>query len=80
MLHEGGPVMTGIRWQNNPLRFGLMVGAEAHFALFGFRPRWASHLDRSPSSHSYGYVCSADRHTCFAHHALIPKPFMQHAG
>ena len=79
MLHECGPVLTRIRWQNNPLRFGLVVRVEAHFALYGFRPRWASHLDRSTSSHSYGYAGSVDRPTCFAHHALIPEAFMQHA-
>ena len=54
--------------------------AAVRFILFGFRPRRASHLDRSPSSHSHRYACSADRPTCFAQHAQIPEPFMQQAG
>jgi len=50
------------------------------FVLFGLRPHWTSHLCRSPSNHSYGYASSADQPNCFAHHALIPEPFMQFAG
>jgi hypothetical protein len=38
------------------------------------------HLCRSPSKHSFGYAFSADRPNCFAHHTLIPAPFMQLAG
>ena len=48
--------------------------------LFGLRPRWILHLCRSPSNHSDGYAFSVDQPNCFAHHALIPKPFMQFAG
>ena len=80
MLHEGGPFLTRIGGGNNELRLSLPRIAEAHFVLFGFRPRRASHLDRSASSHSNGYACSADRPTCLAHHALNSEPFMQQAG
>jgi len=51
-----------------------------HFVLFGLRPRWALHLRRSPSNHSDGYAFSVDQRNHFAHHTLIPKPFMQFAG
>ena len=80
MLHEGGPFITGIGSGNNYLRLRLPHITEAHFVLFGFRPRWASHLERSASKHSDGYASAADRSTCFAHHALNSEPFIQHAG
>ena len=80
MLHEGGQFLMGIGSRNHYLRLCRFCKAEVQFVLFGFRPRWALHLDRSTSKHSYGYASSADRSTCFAHHALIPEPFMQHAG
>ena len=35
----------------------------------------AAHCSNSLQAHS-----SADQPNCFAHHALIPKPFMQFAG
>jgi hypothetical protein len=35
----------------------------------------AAHCSNSLQAHS-----SADQRNCFAHHALIPKPFMQFAG
>ena len=72
--------MTGIGIGNNQLRLRLPHNAAAHFVLFGFSPRWALHLDRSASNHSYGYASAADRSTCFAHHVLHSEPFMQQAG
>ena len=70
--------------------------------VFGFRPRRASHPDRSASNRSDGYAfCSAhpgasplrglrenalpasfsaDRSSCFTHHALIPETLMNYAG
>ena len=80
MLHEGGPFLTRIGRGNHDLCLCLHHMAAACFVLFGFRARRASHLDRSPTSHSNGYACSADRSTCFARHALNSEPFMQHAG
>jgi len=80
MLHEGGPFLTGIGSGNHDLRPCLSRMSAVRFVLFGFRPPWAVHLDRSASSHSNGYACSADRPTCLAHHALNSEPFMQHAG
>jgi hypothetical protein len=62
------------------LACNLRHATALHFVLFGFRVRWALHLRRSPSNHSYGYAFSVDRRTCFAQRTLIPKPFMQHAG
>ena len=80
MLHEGGPFLKGIGVRNNDLRLRLPRIAAAHFVLSGFRPRRASHPDRSASEQSDGYVASADRSTCFAHHALNSEPFMQDPG
>ena len=79
MLHEGGPVLTGVGGGNNDLRCCLPCMAAVRFVLFGFRPRWALHLDRSASKHSCSDASAADRSTCFTHHALYSEPFMQHA-
>ena len=67
--------MTGIGSGTNDLRLLLPHITEARFVLFGFRPHWAAHPDRSASSHSYGNACAADRSACFAHHALNSEPF-----
>jgi len=48
--------------------------------LIGFMPNLALHLGRSASSHSYGYVFSAEHPTCFALFALNPDPFMNYPG
>ena len=80
MLREGGPLVTEIGGRNSNLRLRLPRTAEARFVLFGFRPRRASHPERSASKQSDGYASSADHSTCFAHHALNSEPFMQHAG
>ena len=80
MLHEGGPVSTGMGSGNQHSGPCLPRMAAVRFVLFGFRPRRAFHLDRSASRHSDGYVSSADRSTCFTQHALNSEPFMRHAG
>lgn len=48
--------------------------------LFEPRTNLASHLARSPSSHSYCYDFSDDRTTCFASFALHLEPFINWAG
>jgi len=50
------------------------------FVLFGFRLNLASHLERSPLSHSYGYVSADDRPSCLASFTLIPESLVQYAG
>jgi len=50
------------------------------FVLFGFMNNLASHLERSPLIHSYGYESAGDRPTCYASLPLKSKSFMQYAG
>jgi len=50
------------------------------FVLFGFMSKLASHLERSPLIHSYGYESAGDRPTCFASLPLNSKSFMQYPG
>jgi hypothetical protein len=40
----------------------------------------ASHLERSPLIHSYGYASAGDRPTCFASLPTNSKSFTQYAG
>ena len=80
MPYEGERFLTGICNGNHGLRPCLHHMAEARFVLFGFRPHWASHLDRSASKQSDGYASAADRSACFAHHALNSETFMQRGG
>jgi len=40
----------------------------------------ASHLERSPLIHSYGYESAGDRPTCLASLPLKSKSFMQYAA
>jgi len=40
----------------------------------------ASHLERSPLIHSYGYESAGDRPTCFTSLPLKSKSFMQYPG
>jgi len=40
----------------------------------------ASHLERSPLIHSYGYESSGDRPTCLTSLSINSKSFMQYAG
>ena len=48
--------------------------------LFGFMNNLASHLERSPLIHSYGYESAGDRPTCLASLLLKSKSFMQYVG
>jgi len=50
------------------------------FALSGFMNKLASHLERSPLVHSYGYESAGDRPTCFTSLPIKSKSFMQYAG
>jgi len=50
------------------------------FVLFGFMNNLASHLERFPLIHSYGYESAGDRPTCLASLPLKSKSFMQYAG
>ena len=50
------------------------------FVLFGFMNKLASHLERPPLIHSYGYASAGDRPTCFASLPIKSKSFMQYAG
>ena len=56
---------------NHSYRYAFNVGRPARHP-FGAN---AAHCSNSLQAHS-----SADQPNCFAHHALIPKPFMQFAG
>jgi len=40
----------------------------------------ASHLERSPLIHSYGYASARNRPSCFASLPLKSKSFMQYEG
>jgi len=48
--------------------------------LIGFSKNLASHFDRSPLNHSYGYASAGDRPNCFASFSLNSDPFMQYVG
>ena len=50
------------------------------FVLFGFMNNLASHLERSPLIHSYGYESAGDRPTCLANLPIKSKSFIQYAG
>jgi hypothetical protein len=49
------------------------------FVLFGFMNNLASHLERSPLIHSYGYESAGDSPTCLASLPLKSKSFIQYA-
>jgi hypothetical protein len=48
--------------------------------LIGFRKILASHFDRSPLNHSFGYALAGDHPNCFTSISLKSDPFIQHAG
>jgi len=58
----------------------LMAFKLLQLVLFGFMNKLASHLERSPLIHSYGYESAGDRPTCFASLPLKSKSFVQSAG
>jgi hypothetical protein len=79
-LHEGGREHRGSCFRQGILVSFWSLFSTLQFVLFGLRPHWTSHLRRSLSNHSFGYAFSTDQPNCFAHHALIPEPFMRFAG
>jgi hypothetical protein len=66
--------------QSQGVKLNLMAFNLLQFVLFGFINNLASHLERSPLIHSYGYESAGDRPTCFASLPLKSKSFMQYAG
>jgi hypothetical protein len=48
--------------------------------LFGFMNNLASHLERSPLIHSYGYESVDDRPACLASLTLKSRSFMHYTG
>jgi len=58
----------------------LMAFNQLQFVLFGFMSKLASHIERSPLIHSYGYESAGDRPTCLACLPINSKSFMQYAG
>jgi len=51
-----------------------------NMCLIGFSKNLASHFDRSPLKHSYGYASAGDHPNCFTSFSLNSDPFMQYAG
>jgi len=80
VLHEGGRTMLWIYRHFNHLIKSQSLIVRLQFALFGFMNNLASHLERSPLIHSYGYESAGDRPTCFASLPLKSKSFMQYPG
>jgi len=78
ILHEGGhqSIAKYITRSTENLMFINLF----QFVLFGFMNNLASHLERSPLIHSYGYESAGDHPTCFASLPINPKSFMQYAG
>jgi hypothetical protein len=64
----------------NHLIKNQLLFVRLHFVLFGFMNKLASHLERSPLIHSYGYESAGDRPTCFASWPLKSKSLMQYPG
>ena len=63
-------ILSGIKYRASPEGVSLMDETN----------NLASHLERSPLIHSYGYESAGDRPTCFASLPLKSKSFMQYAG
>jgi len=74
--------MEGVCRHFNQLRKNqwVLFQFQLQFVLFGFMNNLASHLERSPLIHSYGYESTGNRSTCFASLPLKSKSFMQYAG
>ena len=58
----------------------LLSMEQIRFVLFGFVKEPASHLGRSPLTHSNGYGPSGDRPTCLAGSPTKSESFVQYAG
>jgi len=63
-------IFSGKKYRASPERVSLMDETN--------NP--ASHLERSPLIHGYGYESAGDRPTCFASLPLKSKSFVQNAG
>jgi len=63
-------ILSGTKYRASPAGVSLMEETN----------NLASHLERSPLIHSYGYESAGDRPTCFASLPLKSKSFMQYAG
>jgi hypothetical protein len=63
-------ILSGTKYRASPEGVSLMEEANS----------LASHLERSPLIHSYGYASAGDRPTCIASMPLKSKSFVQHAG
>jgi len=64
----------------NHLHVNQQIKLWVQIVLFGFINKLASHLERSPLIHSYGYEFAGDRPTCFASLPIKSKSFMQYPG
>jgi len=63
-------ILSGTKYRDSPEGVSLMDETN----------NLASHLERSPLIHSYGYESAGDRPTCFASLPLKSKSFVQYAG
>jgi len=62
-LHNGGRKKKDIYCYYNQLQLNKWAFSRLQFLLFGFMNKLASHLERSPLIHSYGYESAGDRPT-----------------
>jgi hypothetical protein len=62
------------------LREAMLLTAWMQIILFGFMNNLASHLERSPLIHSFGYESAGDRPTCFTSLPINSKSIVQYAG
>jgi hypothetical protein len=73
--------MMSFHCMNHELRGPLtLLFSTARFVLIGFLKNPASHLARSPLSHSYSYDSAADRPICLAGFPRNSDPLVQYAG
>jgi hypothetical protein len=78
-LHKGGHKLIDSE-RPQEVSQNLLVFKLLQFVLFGFMNNLASHLERSPLIHSYGYESAGDRPTCLASLPIKSKSFMQYAA
>jgi len=67
-------------FMNNILSGKKYRASPAGVSLMDETNNLASHLERSPLIHSYGYESAGDRPTCLASLPLKSKSFIQYAG
>jgi hypothetical protein len=63
-------ILSGTKYRASPKGVSLMEETN----------NLASHLERPPLIHSYGYASAGDRPTCFAILPIKSKSFVQYAG